>query len=90
MGIRILAFFILLFSILFMPFWLSIILAIIGIIYFSFFWEAIILFFLSDLLYGIKEEKTFNVIFISLFTSFLIVIIIEYLKRKLKFYPKKD
>jgi len=89
MAFRFLASIILLFLILFMPFWLSVILALGAIIYFSFFWEAVFLFFLSDLLYGTKEAKTLNAIFISLIISVLILLMLELLKRKLKFYPKK-
>jgi len=84
--LRILAFIALLFSILFMPFWLSIILAFGTMIYFSFFWEAVVLFFLSDLLYGAREDRFFHTVFISLIISVLILIVLEFLKRKSKFY----
>lgn len=86
MILRILAFFLLLFSILFMPFWVSFILAFLGMIYFNVFWEAIILFLLSDLLFGIKEEKFFNMIFISFIATTVLLIIIEIAKKKIKFY----
>jgi len=75
-----------LFSILFMPFWLSIILAFAGMIYFSFFWEAIVLFFLSDLLYGAREGRFFYMVFISLIISILVLLMLEFLKKKFKFY----
>lgn len=86
MVFRILAFFILLWSIFFMPFWLSVILAVAGMIYFSFFWEAVFLFFLSDLLYGIKEVKFLNLYFISFIISFFILIVIEFIKKKTRIY----
>jgi len=86
--LRILASIVLLFSILFMPFWLSVILAFAGMIYFSFFWEAIVLFFLSDLLYGAGENRFFHIVFISLIISSLILITLELLKGKTKFYSK--
>ncbi|MEK7060002.1 MAG: hypothetical protein AAB970_00060 [Patescibacteria group bacterium] len=81
---RILAILILLLSILFMPFWLSVILALAGMIYFSFFWESVALFFLSDLLYGISEARFLNIFFISTIVSSIILIIIELLKKKLR------
>jgi len=91
MILRILAFLVILFSILFMPFWVSIILALIGMIYFSFFWESIILFLLSDLLYGVREVRFFNEFFISLIFSFLVLLVIEVLKKKIRVseYTKK-
>jgi len=86
MLLRILAFILLLFSILFMPFGVSVILALIGMIYFSVFWEAVVLFLLSDLLYGVKEAKFSGVIFISFIVSAMVLITIEIIKKKLKFY----
>ncbi len=79
---------VLLISILFMPFWLSVILGSLGMIYFSFFFEAIALFFLSDLLYGVRETRLYNIVFISLIGSIIILCIIEILKKKIKFYHK--
>lgn len=73
-------------SVLFAPFWLSIIMALFGVFYFSVFWEGLILFLLSDLIYGVKEEKFFNIIFISLIIGTLCLVLIEILKKKLKFY----
>jgi len=86
MALRILASVILLFSILFMPFWISVILAFASMAYFPFFLEAIFLFFLSDVLYGVNEARFFGIIFISSGISFLLLILMEFLKKKLKFY----
>jgi len=86
MLLRILAFIVLLLSILFMPFWVSVILALAGMIYFSIFWEAVILFLLSDLLYGAREAKFSGVVFISFILSLVVLIIIEFMKKKIKFY----
>lgn len=88
MVFRILSSIALLFSVLFMPFWLSVILVLAGMIYFPFFLEAVILFFLSDLLYGAREAKYFQMVFVSLTISILALTIIEFLKKKLKFYPR--
>ncbi|PIZ87545.1 hypothetical protein COX93_00690 [Candidatus Nomurabacteria bacterium CG_4_10_14_0_2_um_filter_30_12] len=84
MILRIFSLLFLLISVLFWPFWVSIILGLIGIIYFSKYWESIILFLLSDLLYGIREERFFNIYFISFIVSLLTLIIIEFLKKKLR------
>jgi len=88
MKLRILASIILLFSILFLPFWLSVILALAGMIYFSFFFEAVFIFFISDLLYGAKESRFFGIVFVSLIISLLLLILAEFFKKKLKFYPR--
>jgi hypothetical protein len=84
MAFRILASLILLISILFAPFWLSFILVLSAMIYFSFFWEGVILFFISDLIYGVSEARFLNVYFICLIFSFLALIIIELLKKKIR------
>jgi hypothetical protein len=79
----------LLFSILFLPFWVSIILAISGIIYFYIFLEAVFIFFISDLLYGAMEAKLLNTFFFSFSVVLIFLILMEILKKKLKFYKKK-
>jgi hypothetical protein len=57
-------------------------------IYFSVFWEAILLFFLSDLLYGVKENGNFYLVFISFFVSIAFLIMIEIIKTKIRFSRK--
>ena len=88
MIVRIIAVMVLLFSVLTLPWWVSIILALLGMIYFSFFVEAVILFFISDLLYGVPQMRFLNVVFISSILSLICFIILELLKKKLRFYPK--
>jgi len=86
MLIRILASFILLISILFLPFWISIIFAFLAIIYFTVFWEAIVILLLVDLLYGTKEIKFFEIIFVSSLGATIILILVEMAKNKLGFH----
>lgn len=87
MALRILATIILLFSILFLPFWVSVILALGGMLYFQKYWEAVALFLLSDALYGASEAKFFGMVFVSFFISLFALLVIEELKKRLKFYP---
>ena len=87
MIIRILASVLLLFSILFMSFWVSVVLAFGAMIYFNVFWEATVLFLLLDLLYGTKEVMGFPVIFIHFILALIFLIIIEIMKKKMKFHP---
>ncbi|OGI94510.1 hypothetical protein A3A03_02320 [Candidatus Nomurabacteria bacterium RIFCSPLOWO2_01_FULL_40_18] len=82
--VRILASIVLLFSILFMPFWVSVILALAGMAYFSFFWEAVLIFLLSDMLYGAPEIKLFHMIYVSFGSALIVLILIELFKQKLR------
>lgn len=88
MALRISASIILLFSILYLPFWLSAILALLGMAYFSFFFEAVILFFLIDLLYGAPEAKFSGSVFVALLAALAAFIIIEFLKSRLRLENK--
>jgi hypothetical protein len=88
MVLRILASTLLLFTILFMPFWVSFILALGAMMYFSFFIEAIPILLLSDLLYGVKEVKLFNITFIAFIIAIVFLLIVEISKKKLRFKSK--
>ena len=88
MLLRIISAFIILLSILFFPFWVSLILALGAIIYFRVFWEAVVLFLVSDLLFSMKESRFLNITLISTIITVVLLIVIEYIKRKLKFYKK--
>lgn len=77
-------------AILFAPFYVSVILIISIMFYFSKYYEGVFLFLLSDLLYGVKNLQNHPPIFISFFSSIVVLIIIEILKKKLKFYPHND
>ncbi len=83
---RILASLLLLLSILFFPIWVSIPIAVVSMIYFNIFLEAIFLFLLSDLLFGVKEVRFFDITFISFIFSAIFLFLLEIFKRKLKFY----
>ena len=88
MPLRIIASFFILLSILFFPIWASILIAFISIIYFRMFWEAILLLFISDLLFGISEFRYLNITVFSTILILCLLLLIEYIKRKLKFYQK--
>ncbi|MCE9548848.1 hypothetical protein K8Q98_00380 [Candidatus Nomurabacteria bacterium] len=84
---RILACILLLWSVFFMPIWLSILLLILGMLYFSLFFEGVIIFLLSDFLYGAERVGFTNTIFISSIVALIILLLVEFGKKKLKFYP---
>ncbi|MFZ2150316.1 MAG: hypothetical protein WAV15_04115 [Minisyncoccia bacterium] len=69
-----------------MPLWVSVILAFAGMVYFPIFWEATALFLVSDVLYGVSEMKFNGIVFISFFTFLAALVLVELLKKKLKFY----
>lgn len=79
---------ILLISILLMPIWVSVLLALFGMLYFSKYWEAVVLFFISDVIFGAKEIGLLKTTLTSAFISLVALILIELLKKKLKFYRK--
>ena len=89
MALRILASLILLFSILFLPFWLSIILLLANMAYFSIFLEGIFIFLISDLLYGVERARFSGEVFVALTLSLVFLFVIELLKKRLKFYPSR-
>jgi hypothetical protein len=71
-----------------MPFWVSTVLTFGAMVYFNIYWEAALLFLLSDLLYGVKEAKFSGAVFISFGVIIMVLLIIEVIKKKLKFYPR--
>ncbi len=85
MALRILATAILLFSVLFLPFWVSMILALVGIIYFNYYFEAVTLALLSDLLFGTPEIKFYNMVFVSFFTALILLFVAQFIKKKIRF-----
>lgn len=88
MGIRIGATIFILFSILFLPFFCSVILGLIAILYFRNYYEIIGLSLVSDLLYGAGEIRFLQVYFLSTIVTTILFILLEILKTKLKFYQK--
>ena len=73
----------LLLSALFLPFYFTYLLAFGGIIYFKFFWEGLIIFFISDLLFGARIELFGEITFISTIIYSFILISVELLKKRL-------
>jgi len=86
MGARILASIILFISIVFLPFYVSVPIAILGIIFFSNFLEAPILFFLLEILYGVRDFDLNGLIFKPFFIFIILVVVIEMAKKKIRFY----
>jgi hypothetical protein len=72
-----------------MPIWLSGILAIGAMLYFDLFWEAVLLFLLSDLLYGVSEGRLFGTTYASFILSVVALLTTQFIKRNTVFYENK-
>lgn len=81
---RILAIIVLLISIFTLPFWVSFILAILGIIYFNYFFEAVIIFLISDFFYGAEKTTLYNITFVSFLLILVLLLITEFIKKRLR------
>lgn len=73
----------LLLSVLFLPFYFTYLLAFVGILYFKLFWEGLVIFFISDLLYGARIELFGQMIFVSTITYLVVFVSVELLKKRL-------
>jgi len=82
MVLRFLVGIILLFSALFMPFWVSFILVLLGLAYFPIFFEAVLIFLISDLLYAVPQARFLNFVFISSTSIFICLIVLEFIQDK--------
>lgn len=80
----------LLIFLIFLPFWIYLPFAVLGIFYFNFYIEAFIVFLVSDLLYGIKIDKLFNLGFFQSSLVLFIFILGEFIKRNTRFYKKEN
>ncbi len=86
---RIFAVIILLISALYMPFWMTAFLAVAGMFYFSVFIEALIVFVISDLVFGMREVKFSGAVFITIAIGAVLLAGIEFIKKKMKFYKER-
>ena len=84
---RVIATVVLFLSIFFMPFWVSFIIALCAMMYFRYFFEALILFFIGDLMYGTNEPKFFGITFVLTLTACILFACVEFMKTRLKYYP---
>lgn len=82
MGIRIGFSLILLGAVLFLPFGVTFLLALVGMIFFRRYFEALALLLLCDLLYGAPEARFFNVTFISFLSGIILFTAVELWKKK--------
>ncbi len=70
----------------FAPYYVFILLGVIGMFVFPKYYESVILFFLSDVIYGTKEIRYFDFVYITSIVGIVLFFIIEFTKNKLRFY----
>jgi hypothetical protein len=88
MALRIISILILLFSITFLPFWVSVLLGLSAMFYFPIFFEIIILALISDLLFGVPSQTLWFSFFTTFISALIALVLVEILKKYLKYYPK--
>ncbi len=77
-------------AVIFLPFWVYFLFALFGIFYFKFYLEAFFIFLVSDLLYGVNIDKTFNITFFQSLIIFIMLLLAEFIKENSKFYKKEN
>lgn len=73
----------LIFSAFFLPWWLSLPLAILGFFSFKFFIEAVLVFFIMDLMYAIPEPRFGGYMFVMSSIALLFLVAINLFKKKI-------
>lgn len=74
----------------FLPFWAYFTMAIFGIFYFSIYFEAFAVLLISDLIYGVKISKLFDITFSTGLVIFALLLLAEEVKKHSKFYRKQN
>lgn len=68
-----------------MPWWFSIILAVTFIFYFKHYYEAVFFAFLSDIIYAVPTFQFNGFVLVSFSIVFVLVFLIEFLKKRMAF-----
>ncbi len=85
-GWRISISFLLFFSIVFLPFGVSVAIGLFGVMYFPVYWEAVLLFLLSDLLFGAPSAEYVGFTYVSSLASVVFLMVAEYAKKILQWH----
>jgi len=75
-------------SMMFLPFWFSLLLVFVGVALFPVFWESVIFLLIMDLIYGVKQDKFWGLLYVSSLFGVCFLVLFELLKKKLKFYRR--
>jgi hypothetical protein len=80
---RLIASLILLISIFTVPIYVSLALGLIMMFYFSYFFEALIIFLIADLFYGVAKTQFWDITYVSFLISLLSFVVLEIIKTRL-------
>lgn len=80
---RVFSYIVIIFSIMVFPWWITLVLSIVAIIYFSQYYEIIPLLFIMDIIYAVPTVKFHGMVLISFGTAFILVLIKEKLKKQI-------
>lgn len=72
-------------SLFFLPFWVFIILSLVGMFLFLDYYEALFLLFFADMLYGTRENRYFNFVYIYSIFGLILFFTINFIKQKIRF-----
>ena len=72
-------------SVLWGPFWSSMILLLIGVALYNYFFEGPVLKFLMDLMYGVPLERFYGYTFVAFSSALVLLFLAEYIKQKSRF-----
>ena len=72
-----------------MPFWATLVIGAGLMLYFPFYIEAIFLFLLSDLMFGVSTPKLFGIKYTTLIIGLILFFAIKFIKSETKFYRDK-
>ncbi len=73
-------------SIFYFPWWVGMFLAVVGILFFSNFFEIFLVGYLLDLLYGTNVKEFYGIWFVFTLLSVVVYVIIEHIKKNIRFY----
>ena len=69
------------------PWWVSLIIALAGIFFFTHFYEIVVAGFIMDIVYGTPNASFFGIHFLSSIVAILLLVIGAFIKKRMIFYP---
>lgn len=85
MKLRISMIVILFLAVLFMPYYITLPLILFGMIYFTYYWEGLLILLSMDLLYGIRNETFLGIYLFMFFSGLVAMLIIEIIRKKIRY-----
>ncbi|HEY4486918.1 MAG TPA: hypothetical protein VJB70_04270 [Candidatus Paceibacterota bacterium] len=86
MALRIIAQFIMLFSLLFLPWWVTALCGIVFLFFITSFYEIIFWGFLGDVLYGTQITSLYNFSYLMTVGALVLFVLMQYAKKEMRLY----